>query len=211
MSALISETASGAMPATPDRAIVIARSSSSSAAAYWPCFLQHAAALTVRPPRNVGSDIWRANDRSVLRQRLIMTPNRRKNFAQCIARRPRARVALIAGQRVERPAVVLDRLLVCVHSAGGMAGLKQIFGRFIAPVAQAVVVRQQAIVVIQITGIAPLQIAADPSVQLASPRIQHALVGHFLDQRMSEGMNPLGWIDALKYGHFLLIQPRQLA
>jgi len=145
----------------------------------------------------------------MLSQSVVVAPDGGIHIAKRVVQFPCVRVGL-AGQRVERPAVVLHGLFVGIHIARGVAGLKQILDRLRAPVAQPVMVRQQAIVIVEVAGVAAFEILADPAMQLAPARIQHALVGNLLDQRMAKGVHRLG-LAALQHGHFMGFQARKLA
>lgn len=171
---------------------------------------EHSAAPVVCLLRHIGRNARRSKHARDMIQRPVVATKGRFNIGNRQACFPTAGITLIASQRLERPGVVLQRLFVRKHGARRMTGFQQIVDRLVAPVAEAVVMRQQTVVVIQIVGVALFQILADPTVQFAPPGVQHALVCHFLQQRMTEHMHPFR-LKPFEHGDFLLVQVGQLA
>ena len=105
---------------------------------------------------------------------------------------------------------MLNRLFVGVHGARSMARLEQVGNRLFTPVAQPVVVGDQADVIVDVASVASFEVAANPAMQLAAAGVEHRLVGDFLDQRVAKHMHALG-LDSLDHGHVAFVRAAPIA
>jgi hypothetical protein len=101
-----------------------------------------------------------------------------------------ARATIVTGAREEGAglAVVLERLLVRVESARGVAGLQQVVHRLRRLVRLGEVPREDGVRVVDRLPIHLLERLPDAPVELAPARVDQACVGDFLDEPVAEAV-----------------------
>ena len=111
-----------------------------------------------------------------------------------------ARAALVADPRQEgaRPAVVLERFLVRVDRAGGVAGLQEVVDGLLGLVGLLEVPGEKPVGLLRRLLVDLLERLAHALVQLAALRVDEARVGDLLDEAVAEavlGVRPAALLD----------------